>query len=179
MLIMNNNPTNEIENTDDWFHGIEHMTATHNGLILWKKVIIRGYNFRDLKEENAAVKEVHFRCLHIQSLGLKPNAHNCNLYWKEYENLKPDSADTAYPWVIDYYYANENKWKEIDEHHYDWYLECVPPIAMSSSSFLNGEPYTHTNERKGVYLACKYQNGKYYAQLMTLNEYKSKIHQNR
>lgn len=31
---MNNNPTNEIENTDDWFHGIEHMTATHNGLIL-------------------------------------------------------------------------------------------------------------------------------------------------
>ena len=37
MLIMNNNPTNEIESTDDWFHGIEHMTATHNGLILWKK----------------------------------------------------------------------------------------------------------------------------------------------
>ena len=98
---------------------------------------------------------------------MKPNAHNCNLYWKEYENLKPDSINSAYPWVIDYYYANQDIWKEINEQHYDWYLECVPPIRMSSSSFLNGEPYTHTNEGKGLYLACKCQNGKYYAQLMT------------
>ncbi|NJN07513.1 MAG: hypothetical protein HC815_05800 [Richelia sp. RM1_1_1] len=126
---------------------------------------------------NAAAKELHSRYLHIESLGLRPNTRNCSNYWEEYENLQPDAVDSAYPWVIDYYYANENKWKEINEHHHNWYLECLPPIVMGSSGFLNSEPYTHTDEGKGVYLACRCWNGKYYAQLMTLSEYKSKINQ--
>lgn len=161
----------------NWFHNIKHLTLDHNGFIHWKEKVVAQHTFETSEDEKTAVKEIQSRCLHIESLKLKPTKWNCDFYWDEtYKNLEPNSIDSAYPWVIDYYYENQDKWKEIDEHHYDWYLECLPPIAMNSNGFLNGEPYTHTSQGKGVYLACKCHNGKYYARLMTLTEYKSKIY---
>lgn len=159
----------------DWFHSIEHMTKDHNDCIRWKGVVVGKYDFEDW-EEKAAIEELHSRCLHIESLGLKPDTRNCDFSWNEYQNLKPDAVDAAYPWVIDNYYASNGKWKEINEYHYDWYLECVPPIAMHSNSYLGGEPYTHTDDGQGVYLSCRYWKGKYYAKLMTLKQYQSKTY---
>lgn len=156
----------------DWFYGIEHLTLSHNGDIKWKGVNVDSYS--SSQHNSTGVDELRSRCLHIESIGLKPNARNCTFYWDEYKNLQSNIIGSAYPWVIDYYYENEGRWREISEENYNWYLGCVPPIAMSSSSFLCGEPYTHQNDGQGVYLGCRYDNGKYYAQLMTIKEYKSK-----
>ena len=162
----------------NWFHNIEHLTLDHSDFIRWKGRVVAQHTSETTEEEKAAVKEIHSRCLYVESLSLTPNKWNCDFYWDEtYKNLKSDTVSSAYPWVEDYYRAGENRWKEIDEKNYDWYLECVPPIAMNSSSFLNGEPYTHTDKGKPVYLACRCQNKKYYAQLMTVEEYKIRIYE--
>lgn len=161
----------------DWFHGIEHMTQTHEGYVKWKGVAVDNYTFKDWDTEVATVRQLYSRCLHIESLGLKPSTRNCSYSWDEYENLQSDTGERGYPWVIDDYYENKQKWRRIDQEHFEWYRDCVPPMAMRGDGFLCGEPYTHQNDGQGVYLACREQNGKYYAQIMTLKEFKVKVYE--
>ncbi|MGB3649711.1 MAG: hypothetical protein WBA41_00675 [Rivularia sp. (in: cyanobacteria)] len=178
---MNKHQINQMVKNSNYinsFHGIENMTINHQGYIRWKGIVVGEFNFNSIEEENKKVKEIHSRCLHIESLGLIPTARNCDFYWnKKYKHLKPGTVGSAYPWVVDYYDAGQNRWKEIDEDNYDWYLECLFPVAIKSNAFLNGEPYTSTSEGKPVYLACRCEKGKYYAQLMTAEQFETRIYE--
>lgn len=162
----------------DWFHGIEHMTKDHSGYVMWKGIVIEHYDFENWDEEDIAIHELHSRCQHIEYLGLKPSIRNCTYYWDEdYKNLEPNTISSAYPWVIEDYYDNDPKWRQIHEYYFDLYLGCVPPIIMHSNSYLCGEAYTHQNDGQAVHLGCRCDDGKYYAQLMTLKEYKAKMYE--
>lgn len=157
----------------DWFHGIEHLTLSHDGDIKWKGVTVDCYG--STYETDTRFRELHSRCLHIESIGLNPNARNCAYYWDEYKELQANTIGSAYPWVIEYYYDGEGKWRQIDEYHYDWFLGCVPPVMMTSNGFLCSEPYTHQDDGQAVYLGCRCHDGKFYAKLMTTREYHVKM----
>ena len=45
------------------------------------------------------------------------------------------------------------EWQEITVQDYDYFLEVVPPLRMNASSFLVGEPMTHT-EYGAIHQAC-------------------------
>lgn len=143
-------------------------------------VCYKGRAVRDKKykfwNEETAVDKLYFRCLHIESLGIIPCIRNVSRDWEEYKNLKPNiNSPSAYPLVVDDYCESRDIWRRIDEEHYDWYLNSVPPITMKNNGFLAGEPYTHDDMGNGVYLACKEYNHRFYAKLMTLKEFKVKI----
>ena len=64
-------------------------------------------------------------------------------------------------------------WREVAAEQYDHYLGCVPPKRQRSNSFLSGEPYTHTEEGRGVHLACKKTGERYFAKMMTVAQFDS------
>ena len=64
-------------------------------------------------------------------------------------------------------------WRETNEEQYDNYLGNVPPVCYGASGFLSGEPYTHYDEGRGVYLACKKQGDRYFAKMMTVAQFKA------
>ncbi|WP_193200772.1 hypothetical protein [Nostoc sp. MG11] len=79
--------------------------------------------------------------------------------------------ENPYPTVVKDFEANNQQWREITEESYEWYLNCLPPIKYNGNRFMNSELYTYLNTGEGLYLACKEEFGKYYAQLMTLKQY--------
>ena len=64
-----------------------------------------------------------------------------------------------------------SEWLEISEEYYWHLLECVPPIFMDSNSFMNSEPYCHSDTWEGVYMCCCCKENRYYFKLMTKHEY--------
>jgi hypothetical protein len=157
----------------DWLHNIEHLTLWSDKSIQWKGVTIDLYT----SHNEDKIRELHSRCLYIESIGLIPNKRNCTDYWNEYKDLDPCIIGYAYPWAVDYYYEGKGKWCEINEEAYNWYLGCVFPTKMSSNGFLCGEPYTHQNDGFAVYLGCREEGTKYYAKMMTGREYHSKMNE--
>lgn len=166
-LIQNSNYT-------DWLHNIEHLTLSSDKNIQWKGVTIDRYS--PSHDENK-IRELHSRCLYLESIGLAPNKRNCTHYWDEYKDLNPRIIGYAHPWAIDYYYEGKGKWCEISEEAYNWYLGCVFPTKMSGNGFLCGEPYTHQDDGFAVYLGCREEGSKYYAKMMTAKEYHSKMNE--
>lgn len=145
-------------------------------------VYYKGRVIRDKKYiywgEETAIDKLYFRCLHIEALGAILCKRNVSSNWEEYENLIPGvDPFKAYPLVIDDYYEGKDRWRRITEESYDWCLNAVPPVTMIRGAFLAGEPYTHNDEWEEVCLACRVYNHRYYAKLMTLKEFKNKIHE--
>ncbi len=64
-------------------------------------------------------------------------------------------------------------WREVGQEQYEHYLGCVPPKRYRTNGFLSGEPYTHTAEGQGVYLACKKVGEQYFAKMMTVAQFDS------
>ena len=62
-------------------------------------------------------------------------------------------------------------WRETTEEQHQNYLGAVPPKRYGASAYLSGEPYTHNDEGRGVYLACKKQGDRYFAKMMTVAEF--------
>ncbi|MHC5610545.1 MAG: hypothetical protein ACYTXA_05885 [Nostoc sp.] len=76
------------------------------------------------------------------------------------------------PTVTEDFKKNDCQWREITEEAYTWFLECVPPIGFNGSYFVNSEPHTYNQAGEVVYLAFKEVDGKFYARLATLKQYK-------
>lgn len=142
-------------------------------IIEWKGVPIGNYT-PGIDDINT-VREFCSRCQHIESINLKPSLRNCNIYWHEYEKLQPSIIESAFPWVVDDYFNNERRWRQIDKKHYGWYSDSIHN-ATAANAFLCNEVLAYSCESKpqSVYLACYEDNGSYYAQLMTLNEFQAK-----
>lgn len=73
-----------------------------------------------------------------------------------------------------YLYNSIDKWVEICEEEYNYFLECVPPRRFNGSWFLVGEAQTQLNNGKNIYLCCKEENSRYYCKYMTLEKYDSR-----
>ena len=73
--------------------------------------------------------------------------------------------------------ANFETWEEIDEQKFNWFLECVPPLRMSSNAFLVGECYTHTNEG-AMYRACIEIKGKFYSKIVSVSGWNPSVYVN-
>ncbi|BDA76073.1 hypothetical protein CAL7716_102390 (plasmid) [Calothrix sp. PCC 7716] len=155
----------------DWYHGIEHLYKYYDGCIKWKGELVEIESQKD-SENKVSPKELHSRCLHIESLGLKPSVRNCIHYWEEdYKDLRPNTIGSASPWVHEDYYNNDPKWRQIDEYHYYFYRDEIYPTKLDGNLFLDGNDWLHTESWESVHLACKYEDSKYYAQLMTIKQY--------
>ena len=64
-------------------------------------------------------------------------------------------------------------WREVAAGQYKHYLGCVPPARYRTNGFLSGEPYTHIEEGRGVYMACKKVGERYFAKMMTVAQFDS------
>jgi len=68
----------------------------------------------------------------------------------------------------------EGKVVETDKETYYWFLECLPPLKMSSSGYLNSEPSCHNKAGQAVYY-CGWENkGKYYGCHATLQQFNAR-----
>lgn len=128
-------------------------------VIKWKDIPIGTYT--PSIENVHVIDELHFRCQHIESLGLIPSLRNCNVYWKDYQNLETNTVESAFPWVIDDFLNGQEQWRKIDKHHYDWYVADSNNVNKHTS--LCGVVFAYD-----VYLVCQQENGKYYAKLTRL-----------
>lgn len=166
-MVIDNNYVN-------WFHNIEGMVLKNNGYVKYKGEILDHYSFTDWEAEHAAVIELYTRCQHIELLGLKPTQHNCVHYWQRYAKLQPNSVGSANPWVRDDFICGTRIWRQIDEKHYNHYFHNAIVETIGTNAFMVTESETDTSDGQAVYMAVRESNGKYYAQLMTLREFKTR-----
>lgn len=52
-----------------------------------------------------------------------------------------------------------------------WYRDCVPPKRFEGNAFVCGEPYTHNEEGRGIYLGVVYLGRQYWACYVSLAEW--------
>lgn len=67
--------------------------------------------------------------------------------------------------------ASPEDWIPTTEAMYWHMLECVPPRAHKSSSFLVGEAKTHNSEGKAVHACFKKIGSEVFAKHMTVEQY--------
>lgn len=65
--------------------------------------------------------------------------------------------------------ANPTEWCEINEEHYWYFLEVLPPIDYAGG-FAVSEPWTHTAEGLPTYLCISTVRGKHYARHATIGD---------
>lgn len=68
-----------------WFHGVEHITRTHQGYVLWKGVAIEHYSARFAASDEAAedVRELARRCHILEGKGITPSTNSVIWNWRE------------------------------------------------------------------------------------------------
>ncbi|MGB3649710.1 MAG: hypothetical protein WBA41_00670, partial [Rivularia sp. (in: cyanobacteria)] len=173
-----------LKNDDDL---IANQTETSYGkiyVISWKEKGNPIDTYTAIPEHIGRIDELNSRCKHIESLGLKPCIRNCNnLNYKYYRNLKPNAVDSPFPWVIENYWNHPDKWKQIDKEHFEqysydekfpWLNQKYPEI---NDGFVSNEIIMHNEQNQPVFLACRKVNNEYYAQLMTIEDSKTKMYE--
>lgn len=157
---------------------IEKLQVSEDGkYITYKGRVIASYD--DLVYQTL-FEELYNICKHIESFGFTPCIENVIYSWGQYAKLQfkdIHAIDKAYPWVVENYRQGLQTWHQISESSYDRHLNVVPPTKMVKGGFLAGGVYTHDLSKGGdkVYLACREQDGKYYAKMMTLDEFNNSI----
>lgn len=68
-------------------------------------------------------------------------------------------------------YSDFSKVVELTEEAYDHFLNCLPPLVFSFGGYVSGEPYSHNNDGKGIYLCATKKDNKYYAQMGTVSDF--------
>lgn len=142
--------------------------------------LIYHVSWEDESDDEYVIMELYNRCKHLESFGFIPCIENVIHSWSQYAELQFQDIhiiDKAYPWVIENYRRGLQTWRQISESNYDAHLNAVPPTKMVKAGFLAGEVYTHDLSKggDGVYLACRKQDGKYYAKMMILDELNNSI----
>lgn len=69
--------------------------------------------------------------------------------------------------------AAPEAWIETTDKMYEHMLGVVPPRAQLGEWFLVGEPYTHNDEGKAVYVGFKTVNERYYAKHLTVAQFRA------
>lgn len=67
-------------------------------------------------------------------------------------------------------YANTRQWRPISQKWFDYMLECLPPLRMGCSGFVNSEAYSSINDDDVYFVAYKV-NGNCFAAYGTLLEW--------
>jgi len=73
-----------------YFHGIEHLTINHQGMVCWKDKEIENYSFPYAfsKEAQEAARELAERCRHLEKIGVEINSINVIWHWSKYKDKK-------------------------------------------------------------------------------------------
>ncbi|MFA0809357.1 hypothetical protein [Microbulbifer epialgicus] len=77
-----------------WLHGVEYMTADSAGYVYWKGLHIEHC---DSPYESSSAKEIQDlakRCLHLESLGIRPGTETAIWHWNWMKDLTSD-----HPWL--------------------------------------------------------------------------------
>lgn len=131
--------------------------------------------YKHIPEDIDRPDELRERCKHIESLGLKPCIRNCNdLNYKYYQNLKPNTVDYPFPWVIDNYWDYPEKWHEINKESFEYYSTEWLFDNSSDNQFLCTKLVLE-DKGKSVYLACIKVQDKYFAKLMMKEDFQQII----
>lgn len=70
---------------------------------------------------------------------------------------------------------NPLHWIPTTESMYWEMLECVPPRAHRSTSFLVGEPLRHNEHGKAVHACFRQSGGDYFARNLTIEQFYSEV----
>ena len=76
--------------------------------------------------------------------------------------------------TVDADYDNGRRtWRETAEAIYTYFLGAVPPAFATHGIFAMGEPYTHDDRGRPVFLFFAERDGRYFAQHGTIADYKA------
>ena len=74
--------------------------------------------------------------------------------------------------------TGDRRFVEISEEHYNYFLNCLPPLVHKSNSFVCSEPNSDVIEEGkyvSTYITCREQAGRFFVRLATVKEYKENL----
>lgn len=140
--------------------------AVHGGIITHVESGMK-FQLASLEEEDSyKAEKLALRLKEAEELSHK---------YDGYENPIIDyNNETRWKKALDYLHEEPFRVVEMCEEAFWHFLECVPPRIFERTAYASGEAYDHNNNGEGIYLCALKSDGKYYAQMGTLKEFRKR-----